>query len=307
MTAVATKPRAKATLSTPQAKLSGPISTPIEAPQFFWLAPTKLALQALFDLIDTAVDLDLPENDTSNYACRVIQVARDLILKEVESTDLAARSMARNEIANVAFDVFALLTAALNYPDEPLGVTRISLVKHACAIADRLADFHCHGIEAGDPRGAEALPGLQRAIEVAPTQSEAQPPAPPRPPKDVEAGSDAGKPVDEACGHYQHALAVVEAAVVQVAHDQERSALVYAARNLMRRDLGPLFDALTSAPDDDALNNASAALSVVVGLLEAAAFANDDSCLWGAHTLAGLSKTALDEHIREVERSGAAS
>lgn len=170
MNAVATKPRAKAAPSAPLAKLRPQTSTPIQAPPFFWFEPTKLALQAMFDLIETAVDLELPENDSSNYACRVLQVARDLVSKEVESTDLAARSMARNEVANVAFDFFALLTAALNYPDEPLGVARIPLVKHACAIADRLADFHCYGTEASDPRGAEALPGLRRAIEAARAQ-----------------------------------------------------------------------------------------------------------------------------------------
>lgn len=157
MSAVATKPRAKAAPSAP--------TMPLEASPLFWIASTKLALQTMFDLIDAAIDLELPEDDTSNYACRVLQVAHDLVLKEVENTDLAARSMARNEVANVAFDLFALLTAALNYPGEPLGATRIPFVKHARAIADQLGEFHCCGTEAADPRGAEMLPSLQHAIE----------------------------------------------------------------------------------------------------------------------------------------------
>lgn len=170
MSAVATKPRTKAARSESQANRRPQIPTPIEPQPFFWLQPTKLALRAISKLLDTAVDLDLPEDDTSNYACRVVQIARDMVSKEAAINDLASRSMARNEVANVAFDVFALLTAALNFPNEPLGRSRIPLLEHARAIADRLGDFHCYGTEASDPGGAEALSGLQRAIEGPPAE-----------------------------------------------------------------------------------------------------------------------------------------
>lgn len=256
MNDVATKPRAKASLP----PVNPNVSKPIEPEQFFWISPTKLALRTMRDLLDTAVGLDLPEDDTSNYACRVVQLARDMVSKETAASDLASRSMARNEVANVAFDVFALLTAALNFPNEPLGASRIPLVDHARSIADRLGDFHCYGTEASDPGGAEALPELQRAIEVAPAKSAVE--------LRAAAGLDSSStgPVAHASEPAPHSrIAEAVAVLFTAAREHGRAEVwgVHSLAKLIERTLDP-----ANSEDADDLQYVSNLLEQVLAVLE---------------------------------------
>jgi hypothetical protein len=86
------------------------------------------------------------------------------------------------------------------------------------------------------------------------------------------------------------------------------------AHNLMRHDSEQLSEALglgEFGSSVDALNEASADLSVVLELLAVAAADltddGEDSAMWGAHGLAELAKKALDDHIQTVEFPGTAS
>lgn len=111
-------------------------------------------------------------------------------------------------------------------------------------------------------------------------------------------------PDDEAYVRFTEALGVIETAALALQGEPERSALVYAARALMRHELEPLFKAVTEEPNEEALSDASTAISVIVDLIDAAATVIDDQCLWGALTLAQLSHDEVDNCIGRVMRRG---
>lgn len=101
--------------------------------------------------------------------------------------------------------------------------------------------------------------------------------------------------LDDAGGHYGHALAVVGAACT----DHQKCDLVWAAERLMEHEDAPLDEALRSA-DRDALEHMSAALATIHGLLSAAAHATegrDEALMWAAHTLAGQAKECIDDYV----------
>lgn len=127
-----------------------------------------------------------------------------------------------------------------------------------------------------------------------------QPPAAVDLPNEVPEDSNDKEPLEEALAHFAHALAIVKL----LNHESQDSILVPAAYNLMLHDYDAFMEAFGCGAD--ALNNVSADLSVVLGLLAAAAhdLAGDDgedSCMWGAHELADMCKSKLDEHIAHVE------
>lgn len=152
--------------------------------------------------------------------------------------------------------------------------------------------------QAGDVGADKTEPG--------PDASANKPPAPPKPPKKVTEDGNKMEPLEEALAHYAHALAVVKL----LGHDQQRSDLVPAAYNLMLHDYDAFMESFGCGVD--ALNDVSADLSVVLGLLAAAAHDlagdnDEDSCMWGAHELAEMSKRKLDECIAAIEFGGAST
>lgn len=101
--------------------------------------------------------------------------------------------------------------------------------------------------------------------------------------------------LDDASAHYGHALAVVRSCC----RDTQLCGLVWAAKNLMEHEDRCLIDALRSEDLSD-IETASAAISVIVDLLSAAAHAtedSDDALMWAAHTLAGLAHARLEVYI----------
>ncbi|MGJ7484309.1 hypothetical protein ACSFA2_03570 [Variovorax sp. LT2P21] len=116
---------------------------------------------------------------------------------------------------------------------------------------------------------------------------------------------DCSEDADTAQMHFGHALALIE----NLADDQQKSVLVFAARNLLRFMDGLLWDDIQSR-NTDHLNDCSAQFDVIIGVLAAAAQEvehPDDACVWGISTLVELSKKALDDHIEKVEFTGDAS
>lgn len=122
--------------------------------------------------------------------------------------------------------------------------------------------------------------------------------------------ADLEQMLDDASGHYGHALAVVRAAC----NDQQKSDLVWAAERLMEHEDAPLNEALRGA-DKDALECMSAALATILGLLSAAAHTtegNDEALMWAAHNLTGQAKECVDKRLaldiqKLVSAIGAAS
>lgn len=134
------------------------------APPPYWFEPSIAARNALSALLKAMRDHDdFEEDDRCCDALRIVSVASDLIdtmigapMPDMEGVQL--------RIANVGFDVKALLIAASAYPEpeQRFAKVRTALLCHAIRILDELTNMNCSG-----PDGLRFAPALQSAIEAA--------------------------------------------------------------------------------------------------------------------------------------------
>ncbi len=289
MSAVATKPRAASAKKAPAlvaveaAKPSAievhKTATKPEATEPFWVAPTVLARNTVEGLLDRVHGFDLAEDDSSNYALRLVSVASEMVSRQLYDDTTLSMRMARNCVAGIAFDAYALLNASLHYPGEPIGPERTPLIRHALLILDRLADFHCYGTEADDPGGAEVLPALLEAIG---SYSEPQ-----WIPLEIR------EQIGEAWSRFTEAQDVISLIAMQPVG---QTALVSGTRALCTV-LDPLYDALaqTNTPTEQAVNAVNAVLSDVIGVLGEALQDLGSQALWGAYKLLETSQDGLND------------
>lgn len=276
MSAVTTKPRKKA--GAPAAR-PAPLDTP--AAVAAWILDQLKAAQAHAEGGIQAC------GETGDVGGRLLWMAGEKFdeLIETLAVDLVTLSIASDALAPL-YDLQALLEGTMAiHGDDGRGLLAGAALKPLDGVSEMLdrVQFWPETEERSAPSNSGSAAAGEEATERSATNS---------------------AECSDAYGHYQHALAVLEL----VCHEMQASGVVFAARNLMRHDKERLLAAFDE--DADALNDASADLWVVLELLAAAAptlSGEEESCVWGAHALATLSKNALDEHIREVESSGAAS
>lgn len=117
----------------------------------FWYAPSLAARAAILEALAAGLDPDFEDDDRTSDAHRVATAARSAAEEMQVDSALCAPSPGdaewffRNEIAASAFDVRALLTAALKYPGQKFCAARAAHLEHARRIADTLAILNMSG------------------------------------------------------------------------------------------------------------------------------------------------------------------